>query len=189
MSALLHAAAVAILAAQAVAPQSLLPGIREGIRRAGHAEIVVTVYMPPIDMDGLVAKADVIADVATAPCHCYLTKDESHIFSDCPVTIEKVLKGPETLGKLTVRLVGGELTVDGAPVVAQEAGFPVFKPGERYVLFLVRYQGTHVVVHGPAGAFRVIDGKVKQVANGKFNDEHPDMSLEDFHALVASRMK
>jgi hypothetical protein len=74
-------------------------------------------------------------------------------FTDFSFRIDSVLKGADTKEVLihqTGAVGEGEIDQD-----------PLFKPGERYVLFLHEYEpGKYFVTAGPQGRYRIIDDKV-----------------------------
>jgi hypothetical protein len=85
------------------------------------------------------------AENSRGPVYVYST--------DFSFRIDRVLKGPDTK-QVSIHQTGAE----GEGEIDQD---PLFKPGERSVLFLHEYApGKYYVVGGPAGRYRIVDDKV-----------------------------
>lgn len=74
-------------------------------------------------------------------------------YTDFNFIIERVLEGKDTK-EIIIRQTGA----DGKWEISDD---PLFKPGEKYVLFLREYEpGASCVLGGPQGRFKILEGRV-----------------------------
>lgn len=161
------------------------PSIRETVRKQGDVEIHLMVEYSPVDLRELIRRANLIVQGTVSHALSYLSDHETKVLTDYTIRINRVLKGvlaADEAAKITVRRLGGTLTVDGAKVTAQEADFPAFNVNDDYVLFLKQRGSVYEFEYGGQGAFKVSDGSVTQLSNsvGTWNQSHTDTSLTAF---------
>jgi len=165
-------AVVSLLAgAVLVAQQPAAMTVREQARETGSFERVVISESDPLQLADLVVGADLIVEASTAGAEGRMNRAETDIYTDYPFELHAVLKNsrrPEVRpsGVVTVRRNSGVVFVDGRMVVAQENDFPLFEPGEHYILFLTKLprENAYSVFGGPQGAFISVQGHLKQLS-------------------------
>ena len=148
--------------------------LRDHVRKAGSAEVVVIRDYPPVDLKTLVRDAELIARVVIVSSNASMIGDQ--ISTDSKAQVLTVVKGAQSVEHttITVRKPGGKVALEGGIVTASDPDFAPFEIGEEYVLFLKStIQGNFEVRFGGQGAFKVTQGKVAQVSRniGTWNRE------------------
>ncbi len=104
----------------------------------GHATLIRI-----LSFDDLTLASDLVIDGTVLKSEPHWTPDHQGVYTDIDVLVADPVVGQATVGRvLTIRQAGGEL--DGMAFTF--VGMPVFKPGERVLLFLQEIQGLRIVV-------------------------------------------
>ena len=145
------------------------------LRERARKEDVKVISLPAYaaaSLDELVTAADTILVGTVQGGRPLLSADETGLYTDYGVVVERVIKSPSAhklAAGLTVivRRLGGVMTVsEGFNIVHEENHFPPFNVGERYILFLAAQpqENLYLPAHGPQGAFRISEGVARQVS-------------------------
>ena len=158
---LLVGALPSIASAQALQDQVLAHGVTE--------EVVLFDY-PTLPLDAMTTAAGAVVHVAVRSSDTFLSPDGASILTDYRVAVIEVAKDASGSGikpgdVITVRRVGGTMTVAGRRVFSNESGFPPFSNDAEYVLFLNTRSGQpYQMVAGAASAYRVDRGAITPIA-------------------------
>ena len=148
----------------------------------GYASIVVDQEAPLLTVEQMSANADLIIRGRIIQTTPRLSDDESVVYTEYTIAPAEVIKGiaelstaarPGPMAPLTVRQVGGTMTVDGLRLRTETnyeaSGSPLVLRGE-YVLFLakalesslvkVAKPSSYEVVAGPYAAYKIQNGKI-----------------------------
>jgi hypothetical protein len=112
------------------------------------------------------AAASAVVRVSVRGSQTFLTSDGMTILTDYQMAVVDVVKGsnatPVVPGhSITVRRLGGVMTIEGRRVFSNESGFAPFANDAEYVLFLkTGSTPSYELVAGSRSAFRVHQGTV-----------------------------
>lgn len=120
-----------------------------------------------------------------------LTEDESFLFTEYTMTVEKVVKDnaavPIQIGtNISVVRDGGEGRINGRTIHAKVEGFKSFEVGKRYILFLRFIPETDSYLAYANGSFELSEEKI--IPLGKLKDQPKDeiTFLNAVHTIVSS---
>jgi len=147
-----------------------LATIPEQLARAGRslsAGPSIPSGLPP-SLDRILSDTDIIVRGVVGTPRSYLTEDQIDIYSDYPVRNAVVLyRAPPVRSQkletsmLTVRLLGGSITISGLTFTSRHAALPSLESGVEYLLLLRRVAGNQYHIAGNYfGAFSIEDGKL-----------------------------
>jgi hypothetical protein len=139
--------------------------IREQVLKNGVSEEVVIAEYPALSVPALTAAAGAVVHVSVRSRDTFLSSDGSAVLTDYRVAIVDVIKDSASRlnpgDVITIRRVGGTLSVEGRTFQSNEAGFAPFSAGAEYVLFLKTDSGQPFeMLSGPQSAYLVHQGTV-----------------------------
>jgi len=150
-----------VLGSQAVVfSQQGGPSIRQQVQDAGGFERISVIPYEPLTFAHLATSARLVVEASVTGVQSFLDETETDVYTDCTMTVHAVINNREQsalqIGQsITVRRRSGVVIVDGRSAEVYENDFPLFKAGERYILFLTREprEPAYTVLGGNQGAF------------------------------------
>jgi len=149
--------------------------------------------LPPRTLEGLSADADAIVHLKIVRQRMYtrpLDTDTDFIFTASTTRwIESFKTNQKIAARDEIVQLGGRIERPDGVQVAESRPDKDLNVGDEYVLFLKRYEAFGYVVlhHGPAGAFRIRNGRVEPLGTRDLANEWRGRGAETFfEALRAS---
>lgn len=106
-----------------------------------------------LSFEKLTLVSDMVIDGTVLKSEAHWTPDHQGVYTDIDILVADPVVGAATAGRVvTVRQAGGEL--DGMAFTF--VGMPVFKVGERVLLFLQEIQGLRIVVGLKQGKLPIV---------------------------------
>jgi hypothetical protein len=135
----------------------------------------------PVPLAAVVHDADVIVVASLRKLRTLLTRDRCDVVTDYMLTVTSRLAAdaaPATEDdppEMILRVEGGDLMVDGVPVIARNTRLRPPPDGEELVLLLKRSeeQGIYVLSQGDFGAFVVRRDRVNRLMRAGIADDFP----------------
>lgn len=110
---------------------------------AGWTSAAQATLIQVLSFEKLTLISDMVIDGTVLRAEAHWTPDHQGVYTDIDILVADPVVGTATAGRVvTVRQAGGEL--DGMAFTF--VGMPVFKVGERVLLFLQEIQGLRIVV-------------------------------------------
>lgn len=133
----------------------------------------------PVPLADVVHDADVIVVGSLRKLRTLLTRDRCDVVTDYTLTVASRLAGdapPEDdPAEIILRVEGGDLMVDGVPVIVRNTRLRPPPDGEELVLLLKRSeeQGIYVLSQGDFGAFVLRRDRVNRLMRAGIADDFP----------------
>ena len=145
----------------------------------------------PVRLADVVSDADVIVVGNLRKLRTLLTRDRCDVVTDYTLTVRSRLAGDagpaaiQDAPDMILRVEGGDLMVDGVPVIVRNMRLRPPPDGEELVLLLKRSeeQGIYVLSQGDFGAFVLRDDRVNRLMRAGIADDFPSRR-DDFIAEV-----
>jgi hypothetical protein len=138
--------------------------LRSRVQDLGVSEEIVIGDYPALTLRSLTSSAEAVVRVVIRNSDTLLTSDGTAIVTDYRAAVVDVLKDRSdahvSVGDvITIRRLGGMLTLEGRTIVSTEIGFASFASGGEYILFLKSGSGQPFeILAGPQSAFLVREG-------------------------------
>jgi hypothetical protein len=150
-----------VVGSQAVVfAQQREPSIRQLLRESGGYERISVTASEPLPLAHLAGDAKLVVEASIAGVRSYLNETDTDVLTDYTLTVHAVISNRQrsevrTGDAIVVRRQSGVVVVDGRPAEVYENDFPLFRVGERFILFLARepLEPVYTVFGGNQGAF------------------------------------
>jgi hypothetical protein len=171
------------------------PSIREQVQEAGGLERISVIPYEPLTFAHLATSARLVVEASITGVQSFLDETETDVYTDYTMTVHAVINNREQsalrIGQsITVRRRSGVVIVDGRSAEVYENDFPLFKAGERYILFLTRgpRESAYTVLGGNQGAFAAGE-TIAPVATADHGVAPPPPSRDKFLGEVRALLK
>lgn len=118
-----------------------------------------------LSLKTLINKSDLIISCKIIDSTSYLNLDETQIMTDNEIEVRSIIKNKLKkdhiiLGQpIDIIRKGGILFIEDTKVIMYKNGFPPFKRGEEFILFIKKNQNNEFVILGDGdGCYQVIKG-------------------------------
>jgi hypothetical protein len=179
----------------AVYAQQRGPSIRQQVHETGGLERISVTPYEPLTLAYLATSAKLVVEASITSVQSRLDETETNVFTDYTVRVRAVVNNLERsdvrVGQsITVRRESGVIVVDGRLAEVYENDFPLFKAGERYILFLTREprDSAYTVLGGNQGAFTAGD-TIVPVATTNHGIASPPPTRDKFLGEVRALLK
>ncbi len=170
-------------------------GLRERVKTLGRDYVFeYRAITPDPGIETIVRESDTIVIGIVEASVSLLTQQETALETDHRIRVERVIRRTSqpalAIGdRVTVRCLGGAITIDGLNIVASVPEFPPLQTGATYVLMMRSVPGVPYLYlsYAGRGAFGVAaDGKVRPTSQGEdtWVQEHGIVGLDVLLAEV-----
>jgi hypothetical protein len=171
-----------------------IPTLRDLANKADRPRHLRITYYVLFDLAQLIENTDLIVTGTVLGGKPFLAPDEREIKTDYVLQVREVIRRdskrdrtPVNAGAgIIIRRLGGQLQIDGKPVIFEESRFPQWKKAEEYLLFLSfdEKSRAYEVFAGPQSAFRIIDNRARAVNPTLPMAEYKDIDLDSFTSQI-----